>query len=650
MIVPGVERATSRGLTFIRGAQAPDGGFASYSSPTLQPFVSKLTYQTTFTPALILSAISKLTDVDALTVRQSLAKWLISQKSPAWSFNYWAISAPERHSQPYPNDLDDTFCALIALHQHQPSLIDEACLGRVVKLLVATESQVGGPYRTWLVPKDAPAVWQDVDLAVNSNIACFLSLVAEPLPNLIALIEQAITKLAFRSPYYPSPFAIIYYIARWYRGKHGSKLVRFLLDNQKNGSWGNALQTALAVSSLVRLGQAKQCKTTVEQLVDQQSADGSWPASAFCLDPAIKGRAYYSGASALTTALVLEALHEYHQALAAQPRTAIVKADQSKVQTHRKQITTAALDTCDSLSTELRQETRTMLQKVLTRTDSDEILLLPHHFNGSLTSPLDAKKADLLLQLGLANLFGWTAYTIYDDFLDDEGQPRLLSVANVCLRYSLQHFAKIAPSRASFQSFVRQTFDSIDGANAWELAHCRAQITDKTITIAKLPRYATTLQLADRSLGHTLTPLGVLAATGIEPDDKRAVLVQLALRQYIAARQLNDDLHDWEQDVRAGRISYVVAKILQELNTAPGKYPLASLLPKMQRQFWHHTLPTICGIITKHTGKARRAAAASRLLQPSNIITTLTHSIDQSVEETIQEQAKAETFLAAYKQ
>src|SRR5262249_4588918 len=154
--------------------------------------------RTTFLPALILGAIGHLTDEQSQRVSGKLTTWLLDQKSPGWSFNYWATAAPERQRLPYPDDLDDTFCALIALYRHDSSLIDQAVLANVVNLLIAAETQVGGPYRPWLVKADTPKIWHDVDLAVNANIAGFLRLVAEPLPNLTQLLEQAIISQSFQ--------------------------------------------------------------------------------------------------------------------------------------------------------------------------------------------------------------------------------------------------------------------------------------------------------------------------------------------------------------------------------------------------------------------------------------------------------------------
>ncbi len=635
-----------KGIAFIASAQLPDGGFESFSSPAKSPFKPDLTYRTTFGPATILSSLAGVENPEARKVCDALAAWLADQRSPHWSFNYWAKSAPECASLPYPDDLDDTFCSLIALRLHDPLIIDEECLGKVVKLLIAAEQQVGGPYRTWLVNEDAPAEWKDVDLAVNSNVACFLNLVAEPLPRLTALMDDAISARIFKSPYYPSVYPIIYFIARAYTGQNGGALARYLLDQKHGAWWGSPLKTALALLALSSLGQPKDRSKAIAKLLEAQLPDGSWPAEPFCIDPSVNGRTYYSGSAALTTALVVNAIASQKKNVSA-PTAGASPLDRTTDEAYR-QVVAAAFSEVGALSPDLKQEASSMLRHMHNGDKDHEIVLLPRLFNSSLASPLDPSYSDTLDHLALANLYGWMAYTIYDDFLDGEGQPRQLSAANTALRRSVKHFDLALPDNPRFQKLVAQTFDTIDGANAWELANCRMEADGKAIVVTALPHYSKTLSLADRSLGHTLTPLGVLAAAGIESDSRSAVLVRRALRHYLVARQLNDDMHDWESDLRSGIITFVVASILQELAVAPGKHSLVKLIPKMQRQFWHHTLGTVCAVITRHTALARQIAQSNRLLAQPNIITTLTDKIDASVLKTLEEQSKAQKFLAAY--
>ncbi len=648
MTTQGIEKAVQKGMAFLYSAQQADGGFASFSSPTMSPFKPVHTYQTTFTPALILSALNTIDGSPAKKVKKKLAAWLLAQRGTAWSFNYWALAAPERKKLPYPDDLDDTFCALVALRQYDPTLVDESCLGNVVKLLVAAETQVGGPYKTWLVPKTTPKTWQDVDLAVNSNIAYFLGLVAEPLPNLTALQEQAILAGSFMSPYYPSPYPLIYYIARTYTGEHADKLIDYLVTHEASG-WGESpLSTALAISALTQLDRGDLCNKAIRRLLTNQRVDGSWAAEAFCLDPALHNKKFYSGCPALTTALSLEALARYEKSTRSVPEKRVMprntKTD-DKLYEHVNQQATAELYT---LKPNLRKQSMSILDRIYNQDKSREILLLPYFFNKSLLSPAAPKSADSFVELGLANLYGWMAYTIYDDFLDNEGVPKLLSAANVALRRSVKHFDQ-ALSNPAFQQLVTQTFDEIDEANTTELVSYRMDVTNKAIVVSDVPSYANVLDLANRSMGHTLTPLGVLAAAGVALDDPRALLVRRALQHYLVARQLSDDLHDWEQDVRAGIITYVVATILRELSVTSGSHAFTKLVPRMQQQFWHNTLVSVCEIITEQTALARSTALSSGLLKQSNIIATLVDDIDATVTKTLTEQSKAEKFLAAYR-
>ncbi len=641
-----VEAATKRAVVFLASAQLPTGNFTSGSSATRTPFKSSKTYHTTFTPALILASLNIIDTPLLAPLKDSLAQWLLSQKSPAWSFNYWAVDAPERQTLPYPDDLDDTFCALLALYGHDTTLVDEACLGQVVKLLIAAESKVGGPYRTWLVGHDAPAAWQDTDLAVNCNIAALLNLVAEPLPNLTTLMEQAITAEHFQSPYYPSVYPILYFLARAYRGSQQATLARCLLSRRKTGRWGTPLQTALAISALCQLGAAEECKQAVAWLQTKQCANGSWQAEAFCIDPAVKKRTHYSGTAALTTALVLEALHRYANATKTQAEKKRAKPHDS-METLFARIKQTAQQELRTAGIHVRPSGLRALDQITAGKNGREIILLPSLFHATLTDAPPLASA-LFEELGLANLYGWLAYTIYDDFLDDEGNPRLLPVANIALRYSVAHFRAAQPDNAAYQQAITRTFDAIDNANAWEITHCRFTVTPTSITLGQLPGYGDGLSLADRSLGHTLTPLGVLAACGIALHGKSGKALLLALRHYLAARQLNDDLHDWEEDLRRGHITFVVASILDGLALQKRTYKLATIVPSMQRFFWRHRLPSLCGIVQEHTKLARQYARKSGLLTDSHVISHLLDGIDAAASQTLDEQIKAEQFLAAY--
>jgi hypothetical protein len=640
-----VDAAIERGLAFLAKEQETDGSFISFSSASVYPFRRVRSWQTVFVPALMLISLASLDGPEALDIRKKLAKFLLDQKHSNWSFNYWARSAPEYANQPYPNDLDDTFCALAGLYLHDPSLVNSPALAKIVKLLLATETAVGGPYRTWLVSADSQTVWLDVDIAVNSNIAYFLSLASNRLPRLDSLIGQAIADDSFSSPYYPSEYAFLYYFGRAYEGPHKHQLLRKTRRAHKIAQ--TDLDRALCLSVRLRLGETQNLSGVTSELLGGQRRDGSWPAAVFYADPVKNGKLYYNGASALTTAFVLEALQMYKQA----GRAMLSKAasDTGDNQKLRKAVMKLAEKQCRDLDKNLRNTVIRELNTIAMGSNGMEIISLGARFSESLVAPPKSASPDFIKTLGLANLYGWLAYTIYDDFLDEAGKPELISVANAAVRRSLDNFSHALPANQKFGTFVRQSFDTIDSANAWELANCRFKVSNSRLATGKIPNYGDLSKLAERSIGHALSPMAVMAVAGKGPNTAAAQNLLTAFRHYLIVRQLNDDAHDWPEDLQNGHITPVVAWLLAELKLKPGDYKLADLLTKARPQFWSSTLLEICRLQRRHIRLSRQALKRCALLQPRNTITDLLDNLEASIKDTLHQQSQAKDFLKQYK-
>lgn len=631
-----------RGLIYLASQQLSNGSFESQSSPTITPWKPARTYSTTFAPAIMLGALS--TVPGAQTLRQTLASYLLSQKGSSWSYNYWDKQSSEYTSLPYPDDLDDTSCSLVSLYLHDPALIDEVALVKIVRLLIAAETKPGGPYRTWLTDRSADSVWQDVDLAVNANIAYFISLVSNRLPQLDHYLEQAVHGKAYQSPYYPSEFPLYYYLARSCPSTVRPELTKHIVASWQRTTRPTAFETALTLSSLCKLAPDHQLLSVLhQQILHAQSSDGSWPSSAFCLDPSVNGEHYYNGSSALTTALCLEAVASYRRQPKPRSTTRAVKDRALRLHTL---VTSRAESRFKQLGPDLRQAAKLMLDKLIAADKSREITLLPYHFAESMTRP-PTLSDQFFVSLGLANLYGWIAYTIYDDFLDDEGQPALLSAANVALRSSLLSFQAALPKHQGFQARVRQTFDAIDSANTWEVTHCRFASDQRSIQIGVLPRYRQRNKLAERSLGHGLTPLAVLLASGKSLRHPEVHAIDQAFRHYLIARQLNDDAHDWKDDFRRGHISYAVDTILRRLKLT-GTQSFEAIMPQMERDFWYSELTKLCRIMNQHLANGQDALAKQSLLRTDNVIAHLLNKTSLSVQETLQSQAQAVRFLRSY--
>lgn len=295
------------------------------------------------------------------------------------------------------------------------------------------------------------------------------------------------------------------------------------------------------------------------------------------------------------------------------------------------------------LSEPLQTSMRSMLEKLLAADKNKEMLLFPRFFASSLRQSLVTEKQ--LKTFGLASLYTWLSYTIFDDFLDDEGQPSLMPVATTSFQKALLYFAEVT-SASNWRSLVLATFTTMDQANAWEVAHCRAEHTAETITFSRLPRYGQRLQLAQRSLAHALGPM--LLTDQLDATKQQKQLVRLGLRHYLIARQLNDDIFDWRKDIAAGQISYVVALLLRSLHIKSGVYDLKKLIADMQHSLWQTNVKTICNQTILHIKTARRAFVDSRLFTSGQLFELL-DDIEKIATQSLDSQIKQQDFLTTYK-
>ncbi|HKR81415.1 MAG TPA: hypothetical protein VJR27_00235 [Candidatus Saccharimonadales bacterium] len=252
-----------------------------------------------------------------------------------------------------------------------------------------------------------------------------------------------------------------------------------------------------------------------------------------------------------------------------------------------------------------------------------------------------------LRSLDMANTYGWMAYTIYDDFLDDEGEPAMLPAANVALRKSVASFQAALPKDATFQTFAADLFHTIDAANAWEIANCRFTISNGTINIAALPDYEDLRFLYQRSITHSLPVTGVLAAA--KTPAKASQAIYEAFQQYLLIRQLSDDLRDWQDDLRAGHISYVVVRLLQAGKVPSGSAQLDALTQQLERVFWQNVLPALCHDIERRGVQAKAQIAGTGVLAPQNVVSELITGIQDAAARTLSDQQQANQFLAAYR-
>jgi len=632
---------TERGLRFLAKVQGATGSFAHLSSPHPDKFTKSLTYTSPFFTALITSCLRSLPESsERQGISQKAAAYLESQVSKNGSVNYWDTSSPEYTQLPYPNDLDDTFCLLAALQLAQPSLISGETLAKTVKLLTHAEVKPGGPYRTWLVSGDSAPIWQDVDLAVNNNIAYFLSLQEITLPHLVELTETAILEGKLSSPYYPSLYPIAYFISRWYRGVQAPALIQQIEEAVPT----TALERALKLTTLIHLGSTSKVLGELATHLEQaQSPDGSWPAAAFCLDPAIKKVPHYAGSKAATTAFCLEALQLYSQleigeSAPAPAETKLYQAVLKKM--HR--------DT-SMLAPPMRKRARQIIAHTASKDRDRQIGSLGLWTREALSPANQSKVSDALLKnIGAISFHGWIAYSIYDDFLDAEGESTLLPLANFSLRTLSLELSQLLPEHPAFFKYAEAILNQLEAANLWEVSHCRFDPKQSPHHLPR-PDFGDLHQLADRSLGHALGPLAILTQIGYAPTSPEADSLLAYFKHYIIARQLNDDAHDWEEDLKRGQLNAVSALLLEEYRREhPLRGKLEDHIIPLRKLFWNQTIVTVGEIIFEHIEKAQKALVNHPVIVHPEPLLKLLTPIIRATNKALEEQKRTQDFIRTY--
>lgn len=636
-------------LAFLLEQQEADGGFISFSSPTINPFTQAHTYRTTFLAALILDCLNDAPSCAASTqAKQKLVTFILGQVSEQWSFNYWKRSSPEAKSFPYPDDLDDTFCALAAIYRADSKLLSSSALASITSLLTFQEAREGGPYRTWIVTKKATAEWQDVDVAVNANIGYFLSLVDIELPSILALVTSASQANKVMSPYYPSSWPIWYFISRWYRGAAKAQLQSTIMESLKTQLDSlTIIEICLGFSALIYLETPRQNLEQIAEYLTKRPHSEVRQAYAFCLDPAIDGQKHYAGSAALTTAFYVQALSLWNTYIKQGQTPA---QDNGSVSQHRG-IIKQARRRLSHLHAGLQAQGNQTIDRILAMPRHDEILSLPQ----ATAKALGPYKTDvpprLLKTLSEASLWGWIAYTLYDDVLD-LGSVNSLLLANIALRQLTTLFSSILPKRDDWQDLFQTTLDSVESAQSWELTNCRvATKTHGTVIDKPLPDYGDYTVLANRSLGHALGSCAVIMSLGYTADSQEVTQMMAFFKHSLIAQQLNDDAHDWEDDLRAGHINSVAALLLKKMGLKNNSKPIAlkTLIPKMQTLLWDEVILDICHIILSHVATAKKSLQDNPLIADTSPLEIFLAPAERAVAQTLEERDKTLEFLKAYR-
>lgn len=240
-----------------------------------------------------------------------------------------------------------------------------------------------------------------------------------------------------------------------------------------------------------------------------------------------------------------------------------------------------------------------------------EISTLSSYFMESVKKESAEFKGEKVKVCNMANFYTWMAYSIYDDFLDESPNKENLLIANTAYRHALSLYCEVVSERE-----LRKLFQMTDEANYIEVKHMRCKIKNGFIYIRRHSYYENIDQVAHKSIAHITGPIAMTASMKVTQRQKE--LIEGGLLHYLIARQLNDDVHDWVEDIKRGHISYVVCELLLALDITPGKYELALLVSRMKKYFWGEGLIHVCGQVLRNIEHARDKFEETELFMDNN--------------------------------
>ncbi|MBN2531256.1 MAG: hypothetical protein JXB88_00115 [Spirochaetales bacterium] len=300
-----IHGAIRKGITFLSLNQLPHGEFNTYISGDMEMRTAEYD-SSPFVTAFVLYCTRHISDELFYLPRQRAGIFLHREGLPGYLWKYWTY-ASGRTIVP---DTDDTCC--ISFIMQELFHLDEVKRNIPVILSNRDKNEL---FNTWI---KEPHASNDTDIVVNANILLYLGNRKET-KAAIAFIKECIVKGEEKKhyQYYLNNLACYYMVSRAaIHGIHDFKELfpvmkeRILESRNPEGTWGDALSTALALCSLhnmeVPTGEADEAFL---RLMNRQQANGAWGRSAFYAGPEPPGpHSVWFGSEELTTAFCLEVL------------------------------------------------------------------------------------------------------------------------------------------------------------------------------------------------------------------------------------------------------------------------------------------------------------------------------------------------------
>jgi hypothetical protein len=242
-------------------------------------------------------------------------------------------------------------------------------------------------------------------------------------------------------------------------------------------------------------------------------------------------------------------------------------------------------------------------------------------------------------RLGLANFYTGWYYHAQDDLLDGQAAASDWLVGHIVFAQIVETYRGLdlihTPVWPEFQHLghrsanayaleLRQRFAGLGGIDAEQLAAFDIEF------------------ILDRAAPLFFSPLAQLYLAGIPAHAERAQDLLEALRCWAAARQLGDDASDWLDDLKAGQLNYVAARLIERW-PAGGERTL-------ERLATFQLTAEECWTAIEHSAHALSQRALNRLAPygPSRLRAMVAQQLAEQTEHWAALRAKRGVFQALF--
>ncbi len=584
--------------------------------------------QALFPIILILNSLNSCQLKGANKIKKEIFSFLIKEKSSNNSFNYWCKDSASYLKEPYPNDLDDTFCAWEALFHFDKEIINELVLLDLSKILLLNQKKNSGPYFTWIVNKNDFPKWKNIDLLVNINIARFLTSQKILVKGLDEFIDEKILSEDLSSVYYKGELASLYFLSYFYKGqlknKIKEKLILYL--NQKTSD----SSMILLFIATIRFGFEDLLISEHLKIISSlQEKDGSVNSFDFYNYRNQKTGEKCYGSKSLSTAFFLELLMLLEK-MKLNKKESKLKSDLMSV---FKQKTSILKDE------KIEEILVKKANSIINGKESDLAIFLPRQLIISLKKKVRIGD-EIILRLSLINLFAWLAYTIYDHINDQEGDFDKLPIANLVFQLLIKEVL-LLPNGAFYLYKIINLFTMMEKNFLEELNFYRFD-NQPWMKISEINESKIKIFLYNKSIGQIFSVYFLLDY--LELKDKKIILA--ILRNLILIKQMNDDAHDCFKDLSAGQINSVNYILLKHISSEENRNQfLCKKIEELKIIYYKEIIPVFSKKIFLYIKKTKSLLIRQTLLKEDDFFMKVLSKYENITKEGLRERTNLINYL-----